>query len=91
MVGTHFIFQPELRQLLLEELLQPGFSGRIAASPGIPGRTLVSANKDMLFKFRHQPPLTELFPPQFRDYIRILPVWPSALASVAIRYGDTLR
>ena len=42
------------RQLLLEEFLQAGFGQGIAASAGMPGRSLVSANKDMFLEFRHQ-------------------------------------
>jgi hypothetical protein len=46
-------FQSALGEFLLEEFLQTGFGERIAASAGIARRTLISADKDVMFEFRH--------------------------------------
>jgi hypothetical protein len=53
LVGAHASRQSALGEFLLEELLQFGFGGRIAAASGIARRALVSADEDMLFEFRH--------------------------------------
>jgi hypothetical protein len=60
------------RQLLLEEFLQASFRQRIAATPRMTWRSLVSANEDMFFEFRHPYsqslseilPETNAFPPE---------------------------
>ena len=62
LVGAHSAFQPKLRQLLLEEFLQSSLGGRITASSGMPRGTLVSADKNMLFKFRHQATVNVIIP-----------------------------
>ena len=46
--------QSALGELLLECSLQVGFSGGIAASPRIARWTLVPADEDVLFEFRHR-------------------------------------
>jgi hypothetical protein len=47
-------FQSTLGEFPLEELLQPGFGGRIATSAGMARRALVSADEDVSFEFRHE-------------------------------------
>jgi hypothetical protein len=47
-------FQSTLSQLLLEEFLQPRFGERIAASPWMSGRTVVSADENVLLEWWHQ-------------------------------------
>ena len=53
LIGANSSFQVALGQFLLEQFLQIGFGGGIAASAGMAGRSLVSANKDMFLEFRH--------------------------------------
>lgn len=54
LVGANLAFQSALRQFLLERLLEFGFSGGIAAAARMALRALISANEDMLLKFRHE-------------------------------------
>lgn len=54
LIGAYSPFQSALRQLLFEELLQFGFSRRIATTAGVPFGTLVPANEDMPLKFWHK-------------------------------------
>ena len=53
LIGSHCALQASLRQLLLEKLLQLGFSGGIAASAGMTRWTLVSAYEYVVLKFWH--------------------------------------
>ena len=54
LIGANLALQPALSQFLLEQLLQFGLRKWIAASPRMPRWTLVSADKDVFLKFRHQ-------------------------------------
>jgi hypothetical protein len=54
LIGAYSALQPAFGKLLLEEFLQPSFRSWIAASSRVARRTLVSADKDMLFEFGHQ-------------------------------------
>jgi hypothetical protein len=54
LIGTDASLQAMGSQFLLEEFLQASFRQRITASPRMPCRSLVSANKDMFFEFRHR-------------------------------------
>jgi hypothetical protein len=54
LIGAHPAFQSALGKFLLEEFLQPRFCSWIAASSGMAGWTLISADEDMFFKFWHQ-------------------------------------
>lgn len=53
LVGAHASFQPALSQLLFEEFLQPGFGRGIAASTGMPCRTLVPADENVMLELGH--------------------------------------
>lgn len=53
LIGAHAAFQPMLGEFLLEDLLQPRFRSRIAASPRMARGALVSANEDMSFELGH--------------------------------------
>ena len=55
LVGSHSSLEPALRQFLLEQLLQLGLGGGIAASSRMAYWTLVSADEDMFVEFRHGP------------------------------------
>ena len=55
LVGSHSALQAALRQLLLEQLLQLGLGGGIAAASGMACWALVSAHEDMFVEFRHGP------------------------------------
>jgi len=54
LIRPYFALQPTLGELLLKQFLQLGLCLRIAASPRMPRRALVSTDEDMLFEFRHQ-------------------------------------
>jgi hypothetical protein len=54
LVGSHSAFEAALRQLLLEQLLQAGLGGGIAASTRMACGALVSTDENVLFEFRHQ-------------------------------------
>ena len=54
LISAYLALQSAFCQLLLEEFLQPGLGGGIAAPPGMSRRTLVSANENMFFELRHQ-------------------------------------
>jgi len=54
LIGTHFSLESALGEFLFEELLQFGLCQRIAASPRMTRRTLVSADEDVFVEFWHQ-------------------------------------
>jgi hypothetical protein len=55
LVGADTALESAFGEFLFEELLQSGFSCGVAASAGIRRRALISADEDVLLKFRHVP------------------------------------
>lgn len=60
LICPHFSFKPERAKLLFESLMQFSFAVRIAARAGLSRRTLISANENMLLKFRHEDNLQQV-------------------------------
>jgi len=60
LIRANFVLQAALGQLLLEDPLQFGLTLGIAAAAGTLGWTLVTADKDVLFEFRHLVNLQEM-------------------------------
>jgi hypothetical protein len=52
-ISSHGFFQPAERQLFFEGKLQVAQPLRVTASTGILGRTLICADKYMMYKLRH--------------------------------------
>ena len=59
-VGSHLSFEAALGQFSLEDSLELGLPGRIAAAPRMPRHTLVRAHKDVPLKIRHKSNLQDL-------------------------------
>jgi len=57
LVGSHFTLEAAFSQLLFEKLLQFRLAVRIAASPRVTRRALVTAYKNMLFELGHKIPI----------------------------------
>ena len=53
LVRADSAFQAASGKLLLKEFLQVGFGGWVAATSRVAGRTLVTADEDVSFKFGH--------------------------------------
>jgi hypothetical protein len=60
LIGAHAAFESTFGELLFEEFLQPALSFGIAASAGMPCRTLVSADEDVSFEFWHENALLDI-------------------------------
>jgi len=54
MIGADFAFEAALGEFLLEEFLQIGFRGGIAASTRMARRALVAADENMFFELGHE-------------------------------------
>jgi hypothetical protein len=70
LIGPHFTLEAAFGQLLFEQFLQLCLAFRIAASPGITRRALVTAYKNVLFELGHKNP---------RDFWKWIAVSMSAL------------
>lgn len=53
MIGPHFALETPFRKFLFEHLLEFGLARGVATATRMPGRTYVSTDENVAFKFRH--------------------------------------